>query len=42
MTHDYMRHGTTRLFAAYEVSSGSVIASPAAATATRSSCASWS
>jgi transposase len=26
MTHDYVRHGTTSLFAAYEVSSGPVIA----------------
>jgi hypothetical protein len=26
MTHDYVRHGTTSLFAAYDVSSGSVIA----------------
>ena len=26
MTHDYVRHGTTSLFAAYEVSGGSVIA----------------
>jgi hypothetical protein len=26
MTHDYVRHGTTRLFAAYHVGSGSVIA----------------
>ncbi len=25
MTHDYVRHGTTSLFAAYDVSSGSVI-----------------
>ena len=26
MTHDYVRHGTTSLFAAYDVGSGSVIA----------------
>ena len=26
MTHDYVRHGTTSLFAALELSSGSVIA----------------
>jgi transposase len=26
MTHDYVRHGTTSLFAAYDVASGSVIA----------------
>jgi transposase len=28
MTHDYVRHGTTSLFAAYDVGSGSVIAQP--------------
>ena len=28
MTHDYVRHGTTSLFAAYDVASGSVIAQP--------------
>ena len=26
MTHDYVRHGTTSLFAAYDLASGSVIA----------------
>jgi hypothetical protein len=26
MTHDYLRHGTTSLFAAFDVGSGSVIA----------------
>ena len=26
MTHDYVRHGTTSLFAAYDVAGGSVIA----------------
>jgi hypothetical protein len=26
MTHDYVRHGTTSLFAAYDVTGGSVIA----------------
>jgi hypothetical protein len=26
MTHDYIRHGTTSLFAAFDISSGSVIA----------------
>ena len=42
MTHDYVRNGTTSLFAAFELASGSVIAqpSPADATATRSSCGS--
>jgi transposase len=28
MTHDYVRNGTTSLFAAFELSSGSVIAQP--------------
>ena len=28
MTHDYVRHGTTSLFAAYDLASGSVIAQP--------------
>jgi transposase len=28
MTHDYVRHGTTSLFAAYDVGGGSVIAQP--------------
>jgi hypothetical protein len=39
-THDYVRHGTTSLFAALDLSSGSVIASITAGTATRSSYAS--
>jgi hypothetical protein len=26
MTHDYVRHGTTSLFAAFDVAGGSVIA----------------
>jgi hypothetical protein len=44
MTHDYVRNGTTSLFAAYDLASGSVIAQPyrRAGTATRSSCASSS
>ncbi len=40
MTHDYVRNGTTGLFAAYDLASGSVIAQPYRRTATRSSCAS--
>ncbi len=28
MTHDYVRHGTTSLFAAFDLASGSVIAQP--------------
>ena len=28
MTHDYVRNGTTSLFAAFELASGSVIAQP--------------
>ena len=42
MTHDHVRHGTTSLFAALDVASGSVIASTTDGTATRSSCGSSS
>jgi hypothetical protein len=40
MSHDYVRHGTTTLFAALDVTSGSVIAHHYGGTATRSSCGS--
>jgi transposase len=40
MTHDYVRHGTTSLFAACDVGSGSVIAQSCPGTGTRSSPAS--
>jgi hypothetical protein len=36
-THDYVRHGTTTLFAALEIATGHVIDQCARATATRSS-----
>jgi hypothetical protein len=38
--HDYVRHGTTTLFAALDVATGQVIAAHHASTATRSSCGS--
>ena len=39
-THDYVRHGTTTLFAALDIATGKVTgALPARGTATRSSCA---
>ena len=41
-THDYVRHGTTTLFAALEVATGKVIDACYPGTATRSSCASSS
>ncbi len=39
-THDYLRHGTTTLFAALEVATGKVTRRACRGTATRSSCAS--
>jgi hypothetical protein len=40
-THAYVRNGTTSLFAALNVATGEVIGNAIAATATRSSSASW-
>jgi hypothetical protein len=42
MTHDYVRHGTTGLFAALDLFSGSLSPSTTGATGTRSACASSS
>ena len=39
-THDYVRHGTTTLFAALDIATGQVTASARTATAIRSSCGS--
>ena len=41
-THDYVRHGTTTLFAALEIATGKVTATCQPGTVTRSSCASSS
>ena len=37
-THDYVRHGTTTLFAALDIATGRVISRAGSGTATRSSC----
>ena len=41
-SHDYVRHGTTTLFAALEIATGKVTAPASRGTATRSSCVSSS